>query len=359
MLVISGCFEEKEEPTSKVELTDEVENGDELLEKGLEEKKEAKTFSVIATNLEIPWSINKLNETFYISERNGTIVKIESGKVERQKVLLSEPLSDVNEAGLLGFILLPDFEESKNALAYYTYSYRGQPTNRIVELNLEENEWKESAILLDLIPSGAVHHGGRMKIGPDGKLYVTAGDALQSWLAQSTSNLAGKILRLNLDGTIPADNPFNNSPIYSYGHRNPQGLAWDENGILYSSEHGNNANDEINVIEPGKNYGWPEIQGNEQRNGMISPIFTSGSNETWAPSGMVYDDGNLYVATLRGTALMKFDLINRKMYKIVQDVGRIRDVWLDGDDLYFVTNNTDGRGTPASDDDKLYRYKLK
>ncbi len=148
---------------------------------------------------------------------------------------------------------------------------------------MEENVWREESLLLDNIPSGTYHHGGRLKIGSDGKLYVTTGDASAPDIAQDLDSLGGKILRMNLDGSIPNDNPYPNSYVYSYGHRNPQGITWSSDGTLYSSEHGSRANDEVNLIEAGQNYGWPIIEGYEEQEGMVSPLFTSGDTNTWAP----------------------------------------------------------------------------
>nr|WP_235420681.1 sorbosone dehydrogenase family protein [Jeotgalibacillus alimentarius] len=313
---------------------------------------------VIAENLEIPWSIDQLNETMYVTERTGSIVKVEEGQTERQSVELEEEISTASEAGLLGFVLTPDFQESNTAFAYYTYEGEDGRFNRIVTLQLEDDVWKEEDVLLDQIPSGNVHHGGRLKIGPDDKLYAATGDASDADIAQELDSLGGKILRLNLDGSIPDDNPIADSYVYSYGHRNPQGMTWSPDGTMYASEHGNSANDEINIIEAGQNYGWPVIEGNEEQDDMISPLFTSGDDATWAPSGIGYYEGKLYVAALRGTAILEFDLETNEQQTLVSGFGRIRNLFIEGDTLYFVSNNTDGRGNPEENDDKLYRVSL-
>jgi glucose/arabinose dehydrogenase len=313
--------------------------------------------TVLADQLEVPWSIQKAGDVFYISERPGSIMKMAYGEQVRQKVNLEKPLSGEAEAGLLGFVLHPQFSENQQAFAYYTYDLQGNPFNRVVVLEQQGTVWNEVSVLLDQIPSGPVHHGGRLKIGPDEKLYFSAGDAAVAENAQSLNSLNGKILRMNLDGSIPKDNPFPNSYIYSYGHRNPQGLAWDEKGTLYESEHGQSAHDEVNQIVAEGNYGWPIIEGKQRRHGMVTPAFQTGE-ETWAPSGIAYHEGKLYVATLRGEALQEVDLKTMESRALVTGLGRIRDVIIEGEYLYFVSNNTDGRGNPAEDDDKLYQIRL-
>ncbi|RFU62523.1 PQQ-dependent sugar dehydrogenase [Peribacillus glennii] len=312
---------------------------------------------VLLTKLKVSWSIQKTGETIYLSERTGNIVKWDKGKMAREKVNLKKKLSANPEAGLLGFVLARDFKTTNQAFAYYTYDENGESLNRIVLLGYKDDQWTEEKVLLDGIPSGQYHHGGRLKIGPDGKLYATAGDAHQDEIAQDKSSLGGKILRLNLDGSIPGDNPFPNSYVYSLGHRNPQGLAWDEKGQLYSSEHGPSGHDELNKIITGHNYGWPLIIGDEKKNGMERPLFHSGTN-TWAPSGIAFEKGIIYAAALRGEAVKGFDLGKREEFDVFTGAGRIRDVLIDGGYLYFVSNNTDGRGNPDQDDDKLYRLPL-
>ena len=345
ILLLAGCSENGQQDP-----------GDE--QKSTLDAQENQKQEVVAENLEAPWSVEKIGSTFYLTERPGNIVKIENGEIERQSVELEKELATASEAGLLGFALAPDFQESNLAYAYYTYQDNTGQFNRIVTLRLEDNVWWEDHLLLDKIPSGSYHHGGRLKIGPDGKLYATAGDASESELAQDIDSLGGKILRMNLDGSIPSDNPFQNSYVYSYGHRNPQGIAWSSDGTLYASEHGNSANDEVNIIESSQNYGWPIIEGYEEEEGMVSPLFTSGAEATWAPSGMGYYDGNLYVAALRGTAIVGFDPETGEQWEVITELGRIRDVLIEDNYLYFFTNNTDGRGAPQKNDDKLYRILL-
>jgi len=343
-VVLAACFDgasqESEQPNHN-------EDGEPAITDGYE---------VVATGLQIPWSIAYDGQNFYISEREGTIAKIKNGKITREQVFLKMPLADRAEAGLLGFVLQPN--KPNTAIAYYTYESGNRIFNRVVELRKESDGWHEENVLVDQIPSGNVHHGGRIKIGPDGKLYITIGDAANPNIAQDLNSLGGKILRINLDGTIPSDNPFQDSPIYSYGHRNPQGLVWSEDGTLFSSEHGQSAHDEINVIKPGANYGWPVIQGDETNEGMETPLFHSGTT-TWAPSGLSFADGILYAAQLRGEGVLAFNIQNKTYEQIISNFGRIRDVFIFDGDLYFITNNTDGRGTPRPEDDKLIKISLK
>ncbi|MCJ0953252.1 PQQ-dependent sugar dehydrogenase [Mammaliicoccus sciuri] len=322
-----------------------------------QERKETKGVETVAQGLDTPWSIARSNDMFYLSERPGKIIKIDGNKKTEQQVDFEKEVSTAAEAGLLGFVLAPDFKDSQEAYAYYTYEDNGQ-FNRIVKLKLENDTWKEEEVLIDKIPSGQYHHGGRLKIGPDDKLYATTGDASDEQNAQDKDTLGGKILRINLDGSKPKDNPISNSYVYSYGHRNPQGIVWTPDGQMYASEHGNQANDEINEIKEGHNYGWPVIEGNEENNNMETPIFTSGSDDTWAPSGIAFKDGIIYSAALRGEGIMKFDVEKDEMKKVATKYGRIRDVYIVNSDLYFVSNNTDGRGNPSQNDDKMYKVSL-
>ena len=216
-------------------------------------------------------------------------------------------------------------------------------------------------ILLDNIPIARFYDGGRIKFGPDGKLYITTGDATNPSTAQDLNSLAGKILRINPDGTIPGDNPFGNY-VYSYGHRNPQGISWNSNGELYSSEHGPSRNDEINIIVAGANYGWPDKCSEQEGINDVEPIRCY-TKFTLAPSGIAFFEGDLYVASLRGTQLRR--IIFNEDYRtnideeeLFSNLGRIREVVEHDGYLYISISNRDGRGIPRIGDDKIIRVKI-
>lgn len=330
----------------------------------------------IAENLDIPWAIAFAPDgRIFVTERTGTLRVIEDGSLQNSPVLKL----DVGgaEGGLLGLALDPNFEQNHHLYLYYTYSEFLSTYNRVSRFTESDNALSGELVLVDKIPGAAIHDGGRIKFGPDGKLYITTGDAANASLAQDLNSLAGKILRINPDGTIPDDNPFANSPVYSYGHRNPQGLDWDPlTKILVATEHGPSgemgfARDEINIIYPGKNYGWPEITGDEQDPRYISPIFQTG-NVAWAPSGAAFYDGNkipnlngkFLVANLRGTHLHAFE-IDTTDGKILSEqslfsgtFGRLRDVHVNDGYIYLLTSNQDGRGSPTHNDDRILKLTL-
>ncbi|GGG11504.1 dehydrogenase [Paenibacillus abyssi] len=314
-------------------------------------------YEVAAAHLQAPWSIDFDDDTIFISERDGAIVKVEDGEISREAVQLSIPVHQQGEGGFMGFVLDPDFAVTRQAYAYYTYMDNGTILNRIVALQYSGSEWNEVNPLLEQIPGSSVHNGGRLAIGPDGLLYATTGDARIEALSQDQASLAGKILRLNLDGSIPEENPFDDSYIYSWGHRNPQGLAWDSDRRLFSSEHGPSGNpgghDEINLIEPGLNYGWPAIIGDDTKQGMVAPLYHTGS-DTLAPSGMALTaDNELLVAGLRGQKLVRFHSDMNGYEVLLENEGRLRDVKVYQGDIYVLTNNTDGRGQASDVDDRL------
>jgi len=331
--------------------------------------------------LNTPWAIDFAPDgRIFLSERAGRIRVIERGALRPEPWLTLE-VAAVGEAGLMGLAVDPHF--SQNRFIYVAYSYRSgvfSTRNRLARLREDPKSGRGvlDKILVDDVPGANNHDGGRVKFGPDGKLYWTMGDAQTARDAQDLKSLNGKILRLNPDGTIPADNPFKNSYVYSYGHRNPQGLAWQPgSGRLYATEHGPSGfqgccRDEVNLIEPGKNYGWPEVRGDEVKDGMTSPVIHAGSSETWAPGGAAFVtrgtwDGSLLFTGLRGQSLYRVILdpknprrAERLERHFVRQFGRLRDV-VEGPDktLYLLTSNRDGRGSPAPDDDRVIRVSFK
>jgi glucose/arabinose dehydrogenase len=326
---------------------------------------------VVVSDLEIPWSlVFAPDERLFVTERPGRVRIIDLATRTSQLALTLDDVFAEGEGGLLGVALDPSFVS--NGLVYLDYTARtpaGGAVNRVVRYRESGSRLAERVVLLDNIPANVIHDGGRIRFGPDRLLYITAGDAANDQLAQDVASLAGKILRINPDGTTPRGNPFS-SPVYSYGHRNPQGIDWHPStGELWESEHGATGNDEINAIDLGVNYGWPLIEGNQTMPGMREPIAFY--NPAIAPSGASFYRGqrftqfsnNLFVATLRGTHLLRIRFDPAVPRRIVgqerlldSQFGRIRDV-VSGPDgyLYFCTNNRDGRGTPVTGDDRIAR----
>jgi glucose/arabinose dehydrogenase len=270
----------------------------------------------------------------------------------------------VGEGGLQGLAIHPDFSSNHFIYLYLTTKSNGNLINRVDRYTLDGDTLSNKTVILDNIPGAKFHDGGRMAFGPDDKLYITTGDATQENRAQDINYLGGKILRINDDGSIPDDNPFN-SAIYSYGHRNPQGLAWDQNNNLWITEHGRSfpksGYDEINFIESGKNYGWPEVQGPDTRSDVVSPYVQSGADFTWAPAGAVFYNGTMIFAGLRGEALYQLDIETKNIKThFFGDFGRLRAVMLGHNGfIYISTSNTDGRGTENSNDDKIIKINPK
>lgn len=318
-------------------------------------------YEVIAENLQIPWDIAFLpNGEILITERPGTLLKIGKDKT----VIPIEGVEHLGEGGLLGLALHPDFSQNHWLYLYLTTETEGGLMNRVLRYRLLGNKLFERTTIIDHIPGASYHDGGKISFGKgygsQWYLFITTGDAGNSDFAQDTHSLAGKILRIFPDGTIPKDNPFGNA-VFSYGHRNPQGITWDDQGRLWATEHGRSGVlsglDELNIIEMGKNYGWPIIQGDETREGMHTPVIQSGSDDTWAPSGIAFLNGSLFFGGLRGEALYEYTIADGTLKMHLQkEFGRIRAVATGPDGyLYITTSNTDGRGTHRDRDDKLIR----
>jgi aldose sugar dehydrogenase len=293
------------------------------------------------------------NDTMIFTQRGGNVSLLDKDGVKN--------IGNINvvangESGLLGVAVDPQFTQNSYIYLYYTSS-GGNRVSRFILTDKLQNE----TVLIDKIPSAAIHNGGRIKFGPDGKLYITTGDANNGSSAQDINSLSGKILRMNKDGTVPPDNPFNNY-VYTYGNRDPQGLAWNNNGILYESDHGATQNDEINIVQSGVNYGWPIYQGNTSAPGYQKPLFAY-TNFTLAPSGMAFYNNKLYIAGLRGSQLRQITLSNNGIEITGQlatftQLGRIRDAVAHNGYIYICTSNRDGRGIPQIGDDKIIRIKV-
>ena len=325
----------------------------------------------VATGLVVPWSLAFAPDgCLFFTERPGRVRVMVNGQLQQAPVAQLD-VASTGEAGLMGLALSPTFQQ--DGLLYVMYTYQGAQgslLNRVSRLTLQGNQAVGEQVLLENIPGSGIHDGGRIKFGPDGKLYVTTGDAAVAARAQDGGSPAGKILRLNADGSVPGDNPLPGSLVYSLGHRNSQGLAWQPGtGRLYATEHGPVGNDEVNLIEAGRNYGWPTVQGQQTDPRFVAPVALY--NPSIAPAGAVFYDaeplapwrGSLFFTTLTGRHLHRLVIGGPDGRQVLADerlfdgaFGRLRDV-VQGPDgfLYFTTSNRDGRGGPAAQDDRILR----
>ncbi|MBI4044981.1 MAG: PQQ-dependent sugar dehydrogenase [Candidatus Diapherotrites archaeon] len=321
----------------------------------------------VAQNLEIPWSLGFLPDGKLIfTERGGKIKIVEQGTIHEV-----EGVAHLGESGLQGLAIDPGFSGNGFVYVYYTYSEGIGLFNRVSRFELKDNSMHGETILIEGIPGNVFHDGGRIKFGPDKKLYIATGDAGTEELSQDKNSLAGKMLRINADGSIPPDNPFG-SAVFSMGHRNVQGFDWRPvTGELLATEHGPSKHDEVNAIEKGGNYGWPDklCKTGTPSTGFVEAVVCF-DGWTMAPSGAAFYSGdtlpldNAFVyAGLRGEQLRALKFENGKIVsdeKVLDGIGRIRDVALGPDGfLYIATNNTDGRGTPRPEDDRIYRVVAK
>jgi glucose/arabinose dehydrogenase len=327
-----------------------------------EDSTERVEVSTLATDLEVPWSFAFLpgGDALVTERDSGRLLRVSpSGQVREVQTL---PEGGSGEGGLLGVAVSPDYKEDHYIYAYYTT----ERDNRVVRFRLGE----EPEPILTGIPVNTYHDGGRIKFGPDGMLYVTTGDAGDSGNSQDRNSLGGKILRIKSDGSVPPDNPFPGNPVYSYGHRNVEGLAWDADGQLYVSEFGQDTWDEVNKIEAGENYGWPKVEGKGgEDEGYVDPITVWPTSEA-SPSGaeIMVDgavpqwEGDLFVTALRGERLWHLELNDKgeiigRQKLLDGEVGRIRDVAQAPDgSLWVSTSNHDTYGSPVSaQDDRIFR----
>ena len=306
----------------------------------------------VASDLEAPWGLVPLKDgSFLISERDTRkIIRVRGGSTSEIRTI--DEADPAGEGGLLGLAIT---EDERTVFAYYTAAN----DNRIVSMSWNGRDLGAPKVILDDIPKGFVHNGGRMVVGPDGYLYVGTGESGSGRLSQDRDSLGGKILKLRTDGRPAPGNPFDNE-VFSYGHRNVQGLAFDDDGRLWASEFGQQAWDELNLIKEGANYGWPEVEGSGRARGMTNPKVVWRTREA-SPSGLAYWQGDLWMAGLRGERLWQIPLdgtdTDDPIAHFRGDYGRLRtvEVAIDGNSLLLSNSNTDGRGDPSGDDDRLFR----
>ena len=319
-------------------------------------------YTIVAEGLTVPWDIVfRPDGGLYVTERDGVLSQIVH---DGSRFLIPvDTVHHIGEGGLLGVALHPKFNQNQKIYLYSTQEVEGGTINRVERYTVLGSALTDREIIVDNIPGAKYHDGGRIAFGPDDYLYITTGDATDPDSAQDKNSLAGKILRVTGDGDLPPDNPFG-TMVYSFGHRNPQGLAWDEAGVLWSTEHGRSGVlsglDEINKIERGNNYGWPLLQGDDTKNGFTAPMLHSGG-ATWAPASAEFVDGILFFGGLRGEALYAYETETGIFNTFLKnEFGRIRTVRYHPQEyaLYFTTSNTDGRDTPRRYDDVIIRIPL-
>jgi glucose/arabinose dehydrogenase len=306
----------------------------------------------IVADLQAPWGLATLKDgSFLLSERDtGKILRVANDSTSLVRTI--DEASPAGEGGLMGLAVTKD---EKTVFAYYTAAN----DNRIVSMSWDGRDLGAPKVILRGIPKAFIHNGGRMVIGPDDYLYVGTGESGNGSLSQDKDSLGGKILRLRVDGRPAPGNPFDNE-VYSYGHRNVQGLAFDADGRLWASEFGQQTWDELNLIREGANYGWPEVEGSGKVKGMTNPKVVWRTRDA-SPSGLAYWQGELWMAGLRGERLWEIPLDGSSTRDPIAhfrgDYGRLRTVVVarDGSSLLLSNSNTDGRGDPSPHDDRLFR----
>jgi glucose/arabinose dehydrogenase len=312
---------------------------------------------VVASGLTVPWGLDFLPDgSALVTERaSARVLRVRPGSAPATVTTITG-VSPTGEAGLLGLAVSPTFEQDNLVYVYFTSA----TDNRIARFRLDTPATQR--VILSGLAKASIHDGGRIAFGPDGMLYATVGDAGVTSNAQNQQSRNGKILRMRPDGGVPATgNPFPNSLVYSLGHRNPQGLAWDAQGRLYAAEFGQNTWDEVNQIVAGGNYGWPTVEGNSNDTRFRNPIVVWSTAQA-SPSGAAIDGQTLYVAALRGQRLWSVPLngaggAGTPSALLQGQYGRLRTVERAPDgSLWVTTSNRDGRGTPAATDDRILRF---
>ncbi|MFI1418863.1 PQQ-dependent sugar dehydrogenase [Streptomyces sp. NPDC020731] len=339
-------------------------------ERGAEEappaKGSVKVVRTVTTGLSSPWGLAPLSDgDLLVSSRDEATITRVDGKTGEKTELGEVPgVSPSGEGGLLGIALSSEYASDRMIYAYFTSA----SDNRIVRMIYDEGKPAGGQLgapdtVFRGIPKGEIHNGGRIAFGPDRMLYVGTGESGDTGLSQDKESLGGKILRLTPEGEPAPGNPFPDSAVYSYGHRNVQGLAWDGRQRLFASEFGQNTWDELNAIKPGDNYGWPEAEGESDDGGFHDPIDQWSTDEA-SPSGIAHAEGSVWMAGLRGERLWRIPLEGTEASAdpeafLEGEYGRLRTVApAGGDKLWLVTSNTDGRGNPKEGDDRILELEV-
>jgi glucose/arabinose dehydrogenase len=314
----------------------------------------ARVVGTVARGLAVPWGLGFLpNGAAVVTERDTRRVLLVRAGGPVREIGVVDDAAPAGEAGLLGVAVSPDFTRDRQLFLYLTT----RDDNRIVRTTYRGGRLGPLTVLLDGIPRGDVHDGGRLAFGPDGFLYASTGETGHEELAQDRGSLAGKILRITPEGDPAPGNPFPGSPVWSYGHRNVQGLDFDDRDRLWASEFGEQTFDELNLIEPGRNYGWPMVEGRGGEAGLTDPQVVW-ATDVASPSGLAFLDGYLWLASLRGERLWRIDVAGRRATDptdfFVGQYGRMRTVAVAPDGrLWVTTSNRDGRGFPGPADDRI------
>ncbi len=331
----------------------------------------------VLTNLEIPWSIVfDRAGTMYFTERPGRLQMLRKGDAKPVLIAELEEVRHRGEGGLMGLALHPNFDSNGWIYLSYTFASSEGLANRVVRYQLKDGKLTGRRDIVPLLPGSSVHNGCRLRFGPDGKLYITTGDAAERSIAQEMSSLGGKILRVNDDGSIPDDNPFPGSPIFALGFRNPQGIDWHpRSGLLFETEHGPSGfdgpggGDEVNIVEAGKNYGWPIIHHKQTKHGLESPVLeytpavAPASGTFYRGNAFLQFKNNFFFGCLRGQRIQRVVVDDSDPRNVLleeplllNEVRRIREV-TEGPDgfIYFSTSNRDGRARPFDNDDRILR----
>lgn len=309
--------------------------------------------ATIAKDLDVPWGLAFLPDgSALVTLRDeGRLLQVRAG--QPPTVLGEVPgVSPDGEGGLLGVAVSPDFASDRSIFVYFTAA----DDNRVVRLTFADGKATRPTVVLRGIPRAGNHNGGRLAFGPDGYLYVTTGDAGKSDRSQDKSALGGKILRITKDGKPAPGNPFGDSPVWTYGHRNVQGIAWAPDGRMFASEFGQNRWDELNLIQPGRNYGWPVVEGKAARSGFTDPLVQWATSDA-SPSGIAVAEGAVWMAALRGESLWRIPLTTNGVgspERLLQGTyGRLRDAVAAPDGRLWVLTSNTFRGRPGADDDRV------